>query len=367
MEFRTVLTKAEQAEAVELSKSIFKDNMGEQFTLLFSESNWKHMFIAIDKAQIVSLVNYYPTFIKIGPSIVKAASVGSVCTKKEYRGQKLASNLLKLAEQKMKEESIDLVIISGAGGLYADFGASLAGNVYEYYLDKTQFPVNENLNITLYNNYFFNILADIQNQENVRYIRNSEEFNQLLTSQTFPDTFANYPIYLIEDKNKPVAYIVGYLPTEGNEFGIKEFAGNRDAIVQSLRLLANRHHRDMIHFAADIHDSINQILSGLNRKVIHQHASFKILDFVNIMDKLKPYFDSVYPNNGIKYGFINNKATFIHDDEIYTVDSSHQLSQILLGFDQPLNLKLETSPSIKVFFDKVFPIPFVWTNNLNYQ
>lgn len=367
MEFRTVLTKTEQLQAIELSKSIFKENMGEQFTLLFSESNWIHMFIAIDQSQIVSLVNYYPSLIKIGPSIVKAASVGSVCTKIEYRGQKLASNLLRLAEHKMKEEEIDLVIISGAGGIYSDFGASLAGNVYEYCLDKIQFPVNENLKIKLYNSDYFNDLVEIQNQENIRYIRNKDEFNQLLASQTYPDTFATYPVYMIENNNKSLAYVVGYLPTEGNEFGIKEFAGDRNAILQSLHLIADCHHRDKIHFAADIHDSINQKLIGLSKNKIHQHASFKIINFVIFMEKMKPYFDFIYPNNGIQFKYINYKAAFIHDEEIFTVDSGLLLSQIILGYDQQINLKLEKCPNIKKFFDKVMPIPFVWTNNLNYQ
>ena len=367
MEFRTVLTQKEQIEAVELSKSIFKENMAEQFTLLFSESNWKHMFIAIEQNKIVSLVNYYPSMVQIGSCKIFIASIGSVCTKTEFRSKKLASKLLILAEQQMKKENIDIVVISGGGGIYTEFGSSLAGNVYEYLIDKTSLLETNEMTVENDNKNKLNDMISIQKQEEVKFIRNDEEFNQLLISQTYPDTFATYPVYLIIGNDKTVGYIVGILPTEGDEFGIKEFAGDRNAIFKSFKMLLSLNHRDKIHFAADVHDEINNLLKNHSNKIIHQHASFKIINFCALMEKLSPYFDKIYPNHDIQFYFQDNKAIFKSKDEVFVVDSSILLSQIILGFDQPLNIELDKSPNIKAFIDKVFPIPFVWTNNMNYQ
>ena len=367
MEFRTVLSKTDQIEAIELSKSIFKPNMAEQFTLLFSESNWNHMFIAIDEGKIVSLVNYYPSFVQIGNCTIKVASIGSVCTKAEYRGQKLASRLLILAENQMKKEAIDLVIISGGGGIYTEFGSSLAGNVNEYLLDESLLDDSEEIAIELFDQSYLPAMISIQNQESIRFIRKEHEFDQLLSSQTFPDSFATYPIHVIKQNQQTLGYIVGILPTEGDEFGIKEFAGDRKAIIKSFKLLLSFHKRNKIHFACDVHDEINNLLQNHSFKRIHQHASFKIIDFCVLMKKLSPYFDTIYPNHGILFDFTDNHAVFTTNDEVYTVESSVLLSQLILGFDQPLNLQLDNCPNISQFFNKVFPIPFAWTNNINYQ
>lgn len=367
MEFRTVLSKTDQIEAIELSKSIFKPNMAEQFTLLFSESNWHHMFIAIDEGKIVSLVNYYPSYIQIGNCTIKVASIGSVCTKAEYRGQKLASRLLILAENQMKKEAIDLAIISGGGGIYTEFGSALAGNVNEYLLDEPSFDDSDAIKIDLFDKSYLEAMISIQNHESVRFIRNQNEFEQLLLSQTYPDSFATYPIHVIKKHHQTLGYVVGILPTEGDEFGIKEFAGDRNAIIESFKLLLSFHKRSKIHFACDVHDEINDLLHNQSFKRIHQHASFKIIDFCALMKKLSPYFDTIYPNHGILFDFKDNHAVFISNDEVYTVESSILLSQLILGFDQPLNLQLDNCSNISQFFNKVFPIPFTWTNNINYQ
>lgn len=367
MELRTVKSKSEQIQAIELSKSIFKENMAEQFTSLFGEANWGHMFIAIDVNQIVSLVNYYSSIVHIGPCQINVASIGSVCTKAEYRGQKLATKLLLLAEKQMKQENIDLVIISGAGGIYTDFGSSLAGNVFEYCINQEKLIDKDSVHVVKYEQNKLLNLISIQKKETVRYHRTEEEFSRLLSAQTFPDTFATYPIYLLEKDNTTLAYIVGIIPVEGDEFGIKEFAGDRRTIVDSFRTLVKLHQRDKIHFAADDHDPINQFLSQYERKLIHQHASFKIIDFCDLMEKLKPYFESIVPNFGMEFQLIDNTAVFRINHEIYEVHSSELLSKIILGFDQPVLLQLDNQPNIKEFFNQVFPIPFVWTNNINYQ
>lgn len=367
MEFRTVQTEADQYKAIELSKSIFKDNMAQQFKLLFGKSNWHHMFIAVYQDKVVSLVNYYPSYVHIDDCIIKVASIGSVCTKAEYRGQKLASKLLNLSEEQMKKENIDLVIISGEGGIYTEFGSALAGNNYEYLIDKSQLPNDENIKIIPYDNKMLRDIISIQKQEKIRFERSNDEFELLLNSQTYPDTFATYAVYLLEKNNKIMAYIIGILPTEGNEFGIKEFAGDRKIIFAGMNQIVNLHKRDKIHFATDAFDEFNDLLIKYNKNLIHQHASFKIINFCALMRKLKPYYDKIIPNNNINFNYENGKASFLINDEFLTVTSSQLLSQIVLGINQPINLDLDQYPTIKNFINNVFPIPFVWTNNINYQ
>jgi len=368
MEFTTVRNKQDQLDAVHLSISVFKPNMAEQFELLFSEANWHHMFIAKDADKVVSLVNYYPSTIILNNVRIKAASIGSVCTNPEYRGKKLASTLLAMAEKSIKTEGIEMMIISGAGGIYADIGASLAGNDCEYLYGFESISDNSDYVVSDYQESDFSILKQLYAQEIIRFERGDDEFKRLLKGQTFPDAWATYPIQLIYKSGLPVAYVIGALPNDGDEFGIKEFAGDRTAIVESFGALLKKYHRQKIHFASDAYDVIRKSLSGIPFKVIHQYASLKIVDFVALMEKLKPYFQSRYTKSKIWFNLEDGSlATFHCDHETFHVPNSHLLSQLVFGFDQPVQLDLTNSPKLAEFFTKVFPLPFVWTNNINYQ
>jgi len=367
MELRTVQNGFEQSKAIELSKSIFKPNMAEQFTLLFSQANWNHMFIAVDDGNIVALVNYYPSVIRIGAVQIKAASIGSVCTNIEYRGRKLASRLLSLAEAQMSRENIQLMIISGAGGIYADIGASLAGNDYEYLIDCEELDDDPAYEIKNFLPIDFHRIKKIHDQEPIRYERTEKEFKTLLSSQTYPDTFATYPVHLIEKDHQCVGYVVGFMPTEGDEFGIKEFAGDRRAVKSAFKLLLKTYQRDKIHFAADVKDEIVELFANATKKLIHQHASFKITDFVGLMTSLIPYFKTYYDNIDIGFDLIDHVPTFLCGSEIYQVSDLQMLSRLIFGSGETINLAIDNAPQIQRFITQVFPLPFVWTNNLNYQ
>lgn len=367
MEFRTVQDGFEQSKAIELSKSIFKPNMAEQFTLLFSKANWKHMFIAIDDGNIVSLVNYYSSLIRIGAVQIKAASIGSVCTNPEYRGRKLASRLLRLAEEQMSRENIQLMIISGAGGIYAEIGASLAGNDYEYLIESENLEADPAYEIKKYLPDDFHKIKAIYEKEPIRYERTEDEFKSLLSSQTYPDTFATYPVHLIEKDHQCVGYVVGFMPTEGDEFGVKEFAGDRKAVKAAFKSLLKTYQRDKIHFAADAKDAMVDLFPNAAKKLIHQHASFKVTDFVGLMTSLIPYFKTHYGNIEIGFELVDQVPTFLCGTEIYQVSDLQLLSRLIFGSGEPVGLTIDNAPQIQRFINLVFPLPFVWTNNLNYQ
>jgi len=342
--------------------------MEEQFILLFGESNWQHMFIAKENDAVVSMVNYYPSTIRLGDILIKAASIGSVCTNPDFRGKKLASTLLANAEKSMISEEIDMMIISGAGGIYSDIGASLSGNNHEYLIDMDDILTQDHYSVSDYKESDLQFLKTIYQRESLRFERSDDEFQLLLKGQTYPDSWATYPIHLIRHLGKPVAYVIGVLPNEGDEFGIKEFAGDRAAIVGAFGALLKRHQRRKIHFATDAYDDIHASLKGVPFKLIHQHASLKIIDFVTLMDKLTPYFSTRYPKSRIWFNIEDGGlATFHCENETYHVPNNHLLNQLVFGFDEPLNLDLSKMPKLAEFFSKVFPLPFVWTNNINYQ
>ncbi len=367
MIFKNVENLIERNQAVDLAKAVFKPNMEEQFPLLFGESNWNHMFIAIEEGIVVSMVNYYPSKILIHGAQIHVASVGAVCTHPGFRNRKLASSLLKLAENQMQVEGVQIMIISGSGGIYSNIGASLAGNVYEYMLDSSNFIDTDDFELKTNTTECFDCLKSIYELEKVRFLRSDYEFKKMLKGQTYPDSFATYPIYMIKGKKQAEAYVIGVLPIEGDEFGLKEFGGNRKAIIACFNKMIKKHQRLKIHFAADINDPIIPLLHDFYPKKIHQHASFKIINFISLMQSLKPYFTQRAPDTSIEFNSNENEVIFKAGREIYVVSNPQLLSQLVLGFDQEVNFNLDGVPTIKSFIEAVFPIPFVWTHNLNYQ
>jgi len=150
MNYKTV-EGHEREKAVQLSTRIFKENMANQFLLLFGEDNKDHIFICKDEEEVVSMVTYYPSIIQLGNAHVKAGSIGSVCTDPEYRHKGIAYDLLLLAEKKMLEEKRSIAIISGEGGLYERFHSSIVGNVYGYMFKRNQIELNPSIRIEKYN------------------------------------------------------------------------------------------------------------------------------------------------------------------------------------------------------------------------
>ncbi|MDD3842847.1 MAG: GNAT family N-acetyltransferase [Candidatus Izemoplasmatales bacterium] len=370
MEYRSCLL-CERSQAIELSKTIFKPNMGDQFLCLFSEKNIDRMLIAIDDNIIVSMVNYYPATVLLQQAKITTGSVGSVGTIPEYRGKKIASKLLKIAEDKMLSEAITLMIISGQGGLYSAIGADYAGNATEWFAEYEKTPKLPLISLKPYADSLFPQLKAIYEQEHVRYLRDNDEFRLLIKGQTFPDSYATYPFEMILHDGNIVAYVI--LQLENNperlDLGIKEYGGDRAAIVAAFKLLLAKYNKKIMHFASDPHDEIEQYLSGCEKKQIHQFTSFKIIDFQGFMHQLKPYWEAIVPESkpSFKYSEASNNYFLFWGNERLQIEDITLLTRMIFGYDQDLNLDYSQCPLLEAFVKQVFPIPFAWTHNINYQ
>lgn len=361
----------ERLRAIELSRSVFKENMGEQFLCLFGEKNINRMFIAIDEGKICSMVNYYPASVKIEQALVKTGSVGSVCTLPEYRNQRIASRLLRQAEEQMNKEDITVMIISGQGGLYSAIGADFAGNCHECYVPRGYFPKSPEISIRPYRSSDFEALKAVYETESVRFLREDDEFRLLIKGQTFPDTFATYPFELILLNDVVVAYVILHLETDqaSDSLGVKEFGGNRRALIASFDNMLEKYGKEKMHFAIDLHDEMENYLEDCEKVKIHQFASIKIVDFVRFMEQLKPYYLSKGRDIKDHFRFFEKDAAYFFewDTEELKIDDMMTLTELVFGNPNPLKLNFSKCPRLEAFLKEIFPIPFAWTHNINYQ
>lgn len=357
----------ERLDAIRLSKSVFKDNMAEQFLSLFAPENVERMLVAVDGGKVVSMVNYYPGPVRIGPATIRVASIGSVCTDPAYRGQGLAARLLRLAEKKMLEEGIHVVVISGGGGIYSAFGSEQAGDMREATVPAARLPLDPRISIRPYAPADFNAIRRMHASDAVRFVRGAREFHRLMRGQTYPDSYADYPIRMIEKDGEVAAYAILVLDKGNDEVGIKEMAGDRAALAAAFPLFLREFGRARIHFAAAPDDPVLAVAERDDVKPIHQFASLKIVDFPGFMTALSPYLRAVLGKASAALSFAepDGAATISGWGETLVVADPRELVKIVFGCAGAY--PSGASGPLGEALARIFPVPFPWTHTINYQ
>jgi len=358
---------AERLDAIRLSRSVFKDNMAEQFAVLFGEQNVGRMFVAVDDARVVAMVNYHFTPVLIGPSTINVASVGSVCTDPAYRGRGLASRLLRLAEEKMIAEGVHVVVISGEGGIYAAFGSGFAGDMREASVPLDRLPPRGSVATVPYDASYFPAVRRLYDADAVRFVRKDDEFRMLVRGQTFPDTFVDYDFRVILKDGVPAAYAILVLHKENDELGIKEMAGDRDVLRDALPLLCAGYGRKSVHFAAAPDDPLFGSVPPDCVKPIHQFASFKIIDFPGMAERLLPQFRIKIGADAEKLAFDADRgaATISGFGTTLRIADPRELVKIVFGCAG--RIPSGASGCLGEVLAELFPVPFPWTHSVNYQ
>jgi len=355
--------------AIQLSKKIFKENMDKQFRLLFDDSNRKHMFISTDENKVVSMVNYYRSTVQIHGARTNVASIGSVCTLEEYRHQSIASTLLKMAEKKMLSEEVSVAIISGDGGLYRQFGSDIVGDMVGYIITRNDIPKSDDLTIRPFHESLLEEVMALYVNEPIRFLRSLSEFKSLILGQTYPDTFADYPFYLVYNKGKLISYIIFSRAFGKRTLLVKEFGGSRSGLAQAFGMLLIELKKISMTIVCSPQDELNEYLKMKTPQKTDLHASIKIVNPMRLYFDLMPYFKLKCKNEVLsQLGFsaVQDKYKFQYKNEQPLYLDVHTLNKLFFGPNKNIIKKVK-SESFKNVLNELFPIPFVWVNNLNYQ
>jgi len=341
--------------AVRLAGRIFKKPMGKRFPVLFGSANKAHVFVAKDKDDVVAMTAYLPGSITYGNMKLNVASLGSVCTEKAYRKNNIATRLLQMAEAKMLDESTELLIISGDGPLYQRICATRFGNNIGCMLE-AQDVSGEHTDIRNGTIEDIDILMKLYEKEIPRFIRTKKIFEQLLRGQMHPIADDLYPLDIITVNDTEKAYVQCEKKSDGDYMMVEEFAGDRKILAATLPAIAKKHGKKHMVVPFDGHDALREEISDGTCKRIDQNASVKILRPVSFNEKMNQLF--------IKEGlcpvrFREEHETFIFEtrEKSITFADCHDVHRFVFG-----NAEDKLYPE----WDDYFPIPFVWTNNLNY-
>lgn len=121
--------------AVELAEQVFcatgERYMGHSFPTLF-RPGISHSYGAFtEEGELVSFMGLVPVQVTSGEHILSAFSIGAVCTHPDYRGQRLAGQLLEQCTQHAIDAGASLLFISGDRSLYTRAGSQFFGHIHQ--------------------------------------------------------------------------------------------------------------------------------------------------------------------------------------------------------------------------------------------
>ncbi len=335
--------------------------MEKEFPLLLSPKNAENMRIMKEEGKITSVVNFLPRKILIEGTPISTGSIGAVCTHPDHRGKGYSSRILKDVEKRMKEMGINLCLISSTRNLYKQWGAESIKNCRRYRISAgvpdLQFIVRG------YKEEDILSLKKIYNSCGTRYLRLGTDFEILIDSGTFPFGDTSYKRYVLEDQNGLRGYII--LKKTPERVEVKEAMGDKSEIFKTLAFLGTQLGVNEIDY---ILSEGEKAPTGYHGEGEYLSGSLKIIDFVGFMEELKPYFKQYLTDEevtGLKVEEVDGKYQLSLGAEKIEINTHKELLKLI--FEKKEKEKNMNKGKLEGFIELVFPLPFPWTENLNYQ
>lgn len=339
--------------------------MEKEFPLLLSQENKKNMRIIKENKKVVSVVNFLPRKIIIEGTPISVGSIGAVCTHVDYRERGYSSKILKDVEKRMKKIGVNLCLISGTRNLYRKWGADKVKNCKRYRifagLLELKYTIRE------YKKEDLLSLKEIYDLQKTRYLRNIVDFETLIDSGTFPFGDTSYKRYVLEDEKNLRGYII--LKETSGKIEVKEAGGKEKDIFDALAFLGTMLEVNEIDY---ILPQEKKVPKGYLGEEEYLGGTLKIIDFVSFIDELRPYFKQYVTDEEVdsfKVEEIEGRYRLIFESEEIEIESHNKLLKLIFEKKEEKIYK-ETNMNnkkLEKFIDSVFPLPFLWTENLNYQ
>lgn len=342
--------------AINLSNSVFRINAGRKPTMhlefphLFSKDNAGNIMAFFDNNNVASMMAmYYYDMIYYGCNL-KISCLGSVCTDPEYRGNGLATKLLKACEDKMDNDDIDICIISGGRGLYVNNGYKKIGKVYHVTFNK-ECEFNDSgydiKKIDDINEDSVRIIHKIYENEPIRFVRPLTQFEDLLKTASFSNVImGEQRIYIAYKNDIPVSYII-YSRLDDKKGQMIEYVGNIDGVMSAISYIMKNDDIDKLEFWFFKDDF--RLLNISDAKEESLPGTVKIINKERFLEKM-----SLYLKENLKDDDYNN---FLNLVKSYKQNSPEFTELMFCDTEDVKENEL---------LNKVLPLNFVWTHGLNY-
>ena len=289
----------------------------------------------------------------------KVASIGTVCTRAEYRGRGHAGAILDLALEQMYERGVKVLIVSGDRGLYRRHHCVPAGRLYQTTVGRDFSASAAELTVRKVTPDDWPRLAPLHQAESVRFVRDAGFVSRL----PFWWDCEKPDLWLVEHGGQPLAYALLSLAwredPERKVREIHEYAGSRSALVDALPLIIAESGLHEVKVLALGHDRelIWQLRQrGLRSRKRTLGGTHRIVDFPGLMKALRPYLAEGLPAKDLR------GLSFEQSGENCVVRFGEEAMRMTLSQAAPLVLGGPDAPGVTGelgrLLSEIFPVPF---------
>lgn len=347
---------------LELIEQVFHPRMRHRYPWLLGEANLRHRFVALERQKVIGALSYWIDEVVIEGQTMSVASIGAVATHPDYRHQGIASKLLEHAERVMRQEKVDVVIISGAIDLYLRYGADRLSRVRVFDIPPSTDPITV---VPFHHDHLLSIKA-MYDANPARFVRSLDQMQQLIEATTVPSNWMDTSVVTVLNHDQPVAYAV--ITRRPNKPGawIREFGGD-PAILEALSGVLHRSLPVDRVILELIHN--DPLILNLDRnlwvyKDEPMESTIKVLDFEALIRKLKPILIQRDPKLAALSVNQSGDAVTLRLDGVDYPTTARMAQRLLFG---PWPDGIPSDHPVLQQLKGINPIPWVYDSTLNYQ
>ncbi|CAG7644600.1 GNAT family N-acetyltransferase [Paenibacillus allorhizosphaerae] len=366
---------------VALSDRVFRKphqtSMGQAYSLLFSNENAGNMLIAEEDGKIVTVVGLLPSEISIAGCTLRVLSMGSVCTDADYRGKDYAGTLVRMSIEKCEREGVHLLLVSGNRTLYRRNGCYEAGLIRHFTPTAEQARhAAENNNSSQAETVEYDEARDLESMlrlvhnEPVHYVRTKAQFARLIHgAAVFSNSAMNQHIALRRSNGEALAYVVYGLPgyDATRTPAVIEYAGSDQAVLELLRDVMERHQLEKLRVpVGGDKAAFGEALAAAGASVRCEPipGTIRLTDLASVWRSLAPY---IHERLGSETAgkldctrTADGQYRIAYGEETLALDARGALTLLFSG------APWAAGDALGPLLASLFPLPFVYTNNLNY-
>jgi len=366
------LKAQEMGALLELANKIFtsgRGRMAQAFPTLFCEENLHHIRVICEDGKPVSHIGIVVRDMILNGCRISVGNVGVVCTEEAYRKRGYAGAILGDAIHTLREEGVDMLLVSGYRSLYDRHGCTYVGTIehFEVTHDEATRIASDGATLRFLDPDDLPCWVRLYQSEPVRFHRPSEDFEKF-TGEGAVQCYLRRErrFYSLWEDERIAAYMVVLVEEKEQErvARVSEYAGARSALSGSLDALLSELRVKRLSLSVPSHDeelSARLKRAGLTPSLDHTGGTISILHFSRLCDRLRPLFEErVGKLIADRLSFEEQDGTYFIaiGEEEWSLSDVHDVARLIFGAPpgwEPASPILEEE-FIEVLHT-IFPIP----------
>lgn len=376
MEKPRAIKPEESDAAIRLINRVFRNGAGlaptmqAEYPVLLSIENCENRRAIFDNGEPVACLNIYKANLNLFGHEICMAFIGAVATHPDYRHRGLAGNLIEDAEEKMRLEGVDVIVISGNLSIYTSRGYTF---VHKY----KQFTINQSIEgnavdveEVVTDAELIHKMFPLYLREPVRFYRSFNDYLGLYKGSVYEWGDTTYKSFLIKRDGYLQGSFILRIDISKKAGSIVEWVGDRQVVLDGIKAVYRDYGLNEISAVVSPWDE--QMAHLLEKDGLQSVPSLcghtsKVINFERLMGKVSAYANEILDSSVTgRLSCSEQKGKFVIKLGAETVIETKDIRDInLLVFGNgPENA--EYAGKYSVLMKDIFPLPLPYLYNLNH-